>query len=91
VGVDEPAVLTRTDEDGERSVLIETTATVAGGPSCGAQATGHGRSIVEVRDVSIGGRPVRPVWRDHRPPHLVRAGTSSRRRTREPVRSTAVR
>lgn len=34
-----------------------TTATVAGCPSCGVRATGHGRSVVEVRDLPAGGRP----------------------------------
>jgi hypothetical protein len=36
-------VLSQTEEDGELWVLVETTADVAGRPSCGVRATGHGR------------------------------------------------
>jgi len=59
-------VLSQRKEDGEFYVLVETTATLAGCPSCGVKATGHGRSVVEVRDLPAGGRPVRLVWRKRR-------------------------
>jgi transposase len=59
-------VLSQTEEHGELWILVETTADVAGCPRCGVRATGHGRSIVEVRDLPFGGRPVRLVWRKRR-------------------------
>jgi len=59
-------VLTQTEEDGECWVLVETTSDQPGCPSCGVQATGHGQSIVQVRDLPAGGRPVRLVWRKRR-------------------------
>jgi transposase len=59
-------VLSQTIEAGERWLLVETTADVAGCPSCGGVATGHGRSVVQVRDLLISGKPVRLVWRRRR-------------------------
>ena len=59
-------VLSPTEEDGELFVLVETMAEVAGCPRCGVRATGHGRSVVQVRDLPIGGRPLRLVWRKRR-------------------------
>lgn len=59
-------VLSQTEEDGELWVLVETTADVAGCPRCGVRATEHGRSVVHVRDLPFGGRPVRLVWRKRR-------------------------
>ena len=53
-------VLATTEEDGEIFVLVETTARL-GCPGCGCVAVGHGRSVVQVRDLPIGGRPVRLV------------------------------
>ena len=65
LGMDGFVVLSQTEEDGEVWVLVETTAGVAGCPSCGVRATGHGRSVVQVRDLAAGGRPVR-LWRRKR-------------------------
>jgi len=66
LGMEGFVVLSQSEEDGELYVLVETTANVAGCPSCGVKATGHGRSVVEVRDLPAGGRPVRLVWRKRR-------------------------
>ena len=59
-------VLSTSQEDGERFVLVETTKSRAGCPSCGVIATGHGRSVVQVRDLPMVGRAVRLVWRKRR-------------------------
>ena len=60
-------VLSQTIEAGERWLLVETTADVAGCSSCGVVATGHGRSVVQVRDLPISGTPMmRLVWRRRR-------------------------
>jgi transposase len=59
-------VLASTDSDDELWLLVETVADVAGCPTCGVRAVGHGRSVVQVRDLGIGGRPVRLVWRKRR-------------------------
>ena len=66
LGMEGFVVVSQTEEDGECWVLVETTADVAGCPSCGVRATGHGRSVVQVRDLPAGGRPVRLVWRKRR-------------------------
>ena len=66
LGMDGFVVLSQTEEDGEVWVLVETTADLAGCPSCGVRATGHGRSVLQVRDLPAGGRPVRLVWRKRR-------------------------
>jgi len=66
LGMDGFVVHSQTEEDGELWVLVETTADVAGCPSCGVRATGHGRSVVQVRDLPFGGRPVRLCWRKRR-------------------------
>ena len=66
LGMEGFVVLSQSEEGGEVWVLVETTATVAGCPSCGVKATGHGRSRVQVRDLPAGGRPVRLVWRKRR-------------------------
>jgi len=66
LGMEGFVVLSQTEEDGECWVLVETTRDVAGCPSCGVRATGHGRSEVQVRDLAMGGRPVRLVWRKRR-------------------------
>ncbi len=61
LGMDGFVVVSQTEESGELYVLVETTADLAGCPSCGVRATGHGRSRVQVRDLPAGGRPVRLV------------------------------
>ena len=66
LGMDGFVVLTTTEENGECFVLVEATATRAGCPECGVIAAGHGRSIVQVRDLGFGGRPTRLVWRKRR-------------------------
>ncbi len=66
LGMEGFVVLSQTEEDGECWVLVETTRDVAGCPRCGVRATGHGRSEVQVRDLPMGGRPVRLVWRKRR-------------------------
>ena len=66
LGMDGFVVLSQTEEDGEVWVLVETTADLAGCPSCGVRATGHGRSVLQVRDLPSGGRPVRLCWRKRR-------------------------
>jgi len=55
LGMEGFVVCSQSEEDGELYVLVETTANVAGCPSCGVKATGHGRSVVEVRDLPAGG------------------------------------
>ena len=59
-------VLTDTDENGELWLLVETDHRVVGCPNCGVRAVGHGRSVVQVRDLPMGGRPVRLLWRKRR-------------------------
>ncbi len=59
-------VLSTTETDGELWLLVETMDTVMGCANCGVRAVGHGRSEVQVRDLAIGGRPVRLVWRKRR-------------------------
>jgi len=66
LGMEGFVVLSQTEEDGELWVLVETTADVAGCPSCGVRATGHGRNTAQVRDLPAGGRPVRLCWRKRR-------------------------
>jgi len=66
LGIEGFVVLATNDEDGEWFVLVETTRNRTGCPSCGVIATGHGRSVVQVRDLPAGGRPVRLVWRKRR-------------------------
>jgi transposase len=48
---------------GEWQLVVQTTATVVGCGGCGVRATPHGRRLVGVRDLPIGGRPVVLAWR----------------------------
>jgi transposase len=66
LGMEGFVVLSQSEEDGVCGGRVERRADVVGGPSCGVRATGHGRSEVQVRDLAMGGRPVRLVWRKRR-------------------------
>jgi|GEM_PF-1133074 len=66
LGIDGFVVLASTEEAGEFFVLVETRRTATGCPECGVVAQGHGRSVVQVRDLPFGGRPVRLLWRKRR-------------------------
>ena len=66
LGMEVFVVLATSEEDGECFVLLEPRNSRTGCPSCGVIATGHGRSVVQVRDLPMGGRPVRLVWRKRR-------------------------
>jgi transposase len=52
--------------EGEWWLSVETVSALLGCPDCGVRATGHGRSVVQVRDVPISGVPVRLVWAKRR-------------------------
>jgi transposase len=66
LGMDGFVVLTHEEVDSEIWLLVETTTGLVGCPECGVRAIGHGRSVVQVRDLPIGGRAVRLVWRKRR-------------------------
>lgn len=66
LGMEGFVVLFQLEEDGELFLLVETTANRASCPRCGVKATGHGRSVVQVRDLPFGGRPVRLAWSKRR-------------------------
>lgn len=55
-------VVAQTMRDGEWWLLIETTQTRAGCPSCGVIGIGNGRRRVLIRDLPIAGVPVVLVW-----------------------------
>ncbi len=59
LGMEGFVVLAMEEHEGEWWVLIETTAALVGCPDCGGRAIGHGRSIVQVRDLPVVGSPVR--------------------------------
>ena len=48
---------------GEWQLAVQTTAAMVGCASCGVRATPHGRRVVRVRDLPVGGRPVVLCWR----------------------------
>jgi transposase len=48
---------------GEWQLAVQTTARMVGCAGCGILATPHGRRVVRVRDLPIGGRPVVLLWR----------------------------
>jgi hypothetical protein len=65
---------------GEWQLAVQTTATVIGCAGCGVRATPHGRRMVRVRDLPIGGRPVvlwwrKRLWRCREPACKVRTWT----------------
>jgi transposase len=66
LGMDGFVVLSEVETAGEIWMLVETTAEVVGCPHCGVRAVGHGRSVVQVRDLPVSGRPVRLAWRKRR-------------------------
>ena len=47
----------------EWQLAVQTTATMVGCAGCGVRATPHGRRVVRVRDLPVGGRPVVLLWR----------------------------
>jgi transposase len=66
--------------DGEWQLSVETVATVVGCQGCGVRAELHGRRMVRVRDLPIGGRPVvlcwrKRIWRCHEEACRVRTWT----------------
>jgi transposase len=63
LGLDGFEVLAADIVGGEWQLAVQTTATVVGCGSCGVRATPHGRRLVRVRDLPIGGRPVVLWWR----------------------------
>jgi transposase len=65
---------------GEWQLAVQTTATVVGCTGCGVRATPHGRRVVQVRDLPVGGRPVvlwwrKRIWRCREPACSVRTWT----------------
>jgi len=64
--MDRFVVLAMTEHDGEWWLLVETTADLVGCPRCGVTAIGHGRSVVQIRDLPASGRAVRVCWRKRR-------------------------
>lgn len=50
-------------QQGRLVVTVETDATIAGCPSCGVVAVGHGRRVHEVADAPCFGLPARVRWR----------------------------
>jgi transposase len=63
LGLDGFQVLAAQVVGGEWQLAVQTTATVIGCQGCGVRATPHGRRLVRVRDLPIGGRPVVLAWR----------------------------
>jgi hypothetical protein len=55
-------VKAQVERDGERWLLVETTASQAWCPGCGVRAVGNGRHRVMVRDLPIAGRATVIVW-----------------------------
>jgi transposase len=63
LGLDGLEVVSAELVGGEWHLAVQTTATVVGCVGCGVRATPHGRRMVRVRDLPIGGRPVVLAWR----------------------------
>jgi transposase len=62
LGLDGLEVVSAELQGGEWQLVVQTTATVIGCGGCGVAATPHGRRMVRVRDLPIGGRPVVLAW-----------------------------
>ena len=63
LGLDGLEVLAAQVAAGEWQLEVQTTATMVGCQGCGVRAELHGRRMVRVRDLPIGGRPVVLMWR----------------------------
>lgn len=66
LGMEGFVVLSMTKQADEWWLLVETSDDLVGCPRCGVRAVGHGRSVVQVRDLAVSGCPVRLVWRKRR-------------------------
>jgi transposase len=66
LGLEGFRVLACEEDDGELYVLVETDRDVVGCPDCGVRAKIKERPRTQVRDVAVGGRPARLVWRKRR-------------------------
>jgi transposase len=62
LGLDGFEVVTAEMVGGEWQLEVQTTATMVGCQGCGVRAELHGRRMVRVRDLPIGGRPVVLAW-----------------------------
>jgi transposase len=83
LGLDGFEVITAEVIGGEWQLEIQTTVTVVGCQGCGVRAAPHGRRVVRVRDLPIGGRPVilawrKRIWRCREPACGVRTWTEQR-------------
>jgi transposase len=71
LGLDGLEVLAAQVVSGEWQLEVQTTATMVGCQGCGVRAELHGRRLVRVRDLPIGGRPVlcwrKRIWRCREP------------------------
>jgi transposase len=80
LGLDGFEVLAAEMMGGEWRLVVQTTAEMVGCPGCGVRAQAHGRRMVRVRDLPIGGRPVvlawsKRLWRCREPACQVRTWT----------------
>ena len=66
LGMEGFVVLAMSEHESEWWVLVETTVDLVGCPSCGVRAVGHGRSVVQIRDLPASGRAVRLCWSKRR-------------------------
>jgi transposase len=63
LGLDGLEVVSAELVGGEWQLDVQTAATMVGCEGCGVRATPHGRRVVQVRDLPVGGRPVVLWWR----------------------------
>lgn len=66
VGMPGFVVLAAVEDDGELWLLVETTASTVGCPSCGVRAKPKDRRETTLRDLPVAGLPVVLVWRKRR-------------------------